>query len=169
MLTSFASHLTTATKCNPWIRLSWLRSNLGRVITVYQIDKQFDNAYKPAARGEIAANGFRPTGRFPCDKNIYRPHDFPLASEGTDAAPVNQPALVKTSDQTLCSSVSICHSLLPMLLSIRYQPCAKSGPTAKYMWWNRKENNEFALQKICWSKSEKKIKLGSKSKTSQLP
>jgi len=105
MLTSFASHLTTATKCNPWIKLSWLCSNLGQVITIYQTGKQFGNAYKPAARDKTVANGFRATGCFPCDKNIYRPHDFLLASEGTDAAPVNPPALVKTSDQTLCSSV----------------------------------------------------------------
>jgi len=83
-----------------------------QVITVYQISEQFGNAYKPAARGEIVANGFRPTGCFPCGKNIYRPHDFPLASDGTDAAPVNQTALVKTSDQTLCSSVCIRRSLL---------------------------------------------------------
>jgi hypothetical protein len=33
---------------------------------------------------------------FPCDKNIFRPHDFPLA--------VNHPASVKTSDQPSFSS-----------------------------------------------------------------
>jgi hypothetical protein len=36
--------------------------------------------------------------------NIFRPHDFPLASGNTDAAPVNHPALVKTSDQPSVSS-----------------------------------------------------------------
>jgi hypothetical protein len=35
----------------------------------------------------------------PCDMNIFRPHDFPLASGNIDAAPVNHPALVNTSDQ----------------------------------------------------------------------
>ena len=45
------------------------------------------------------ANGFRTTGLFPCDKNIFRPHDFPLASEDTNAALFNHPALVKTKDQ----------------------------------------------------------------------
>jgi len=45
---------------------------------------------------------------------------------------------------------------LPLrLCSIRYQPCAKPEPTAKYSWWNNKENNEFTLQKICWSDSQK--------------
>jgi len=78
----------------------------GRVVTVYQICEQFGTAYKRAATGEITANGCRATGLFPCDKTIFRPHDFPLASEDTDAAPVKYPALVKTSDQPLFSSVS---------------------------------------------------------------
>jgi len=49
---------------------------------------------------------FRATGFFPCDKNIFSPHDFPLASEDTDDAPVNYTALVKTSDQPSFSSVN---------------------------------------------------------------
>jgi len=59
----------------------WLCSHPGRVATVYQIGELFGNAYKRAATGEIAANGFRATGFFPCDKNIFRPYDFPLSSE----------------------------------------------------------------------------------------
>jgi hypothetical protein len=46
------------------------------------------------------------TGRFPCDKNIFRPHDFPLVSEDTNAAAVNHPALEKTRDQPSFSSVN---------------------------------------------------------------
>ena len=45
------------------------------------------------------ARGFRPTGLFPCDKNFFSPHDFPLALEDTNDTPVNYTALVKTSDQ----------------------------------------------------------------------
>jgi len=61
--------------------------------------------YKRASTGEIAANYFWATGRFPCDKNVFSPHDFPLASEDTDSVPVNHPALVNTSDQPSFSSV----------------------------------------------------------------
>ena len=121
MLTSFASHLTTVTKCNSCIKLSWspwkysthkklkyssVQTQGGQVVTVYQIGEQFGSAYKRAATGEIAAKGFRATGLFPCDKNVFRPHDFPLASEDTEAAPVNHPALVKTSDQSSFISVN---------------------------------------------------------------
>jgi len=36
---------------------------------------------------------------------VTRPHDFPLASEDTGAAPVHHPALVNNSDQPSFSSV----------------------------------------------------------------
>jgi hypothetical protein len=58
------------------------------------------------ATGEIAANGFRAKGLFTCDKNIFRPYNFPLSSEDTDAAPVKHPAFVKTSDQPTFSSAN---------------------------------------------------------------
>jgi hypothetical protein len=76
----------------------WLHSNTGRFVTVYQIGKQFGK-YNQAATGATAANGSRLTGLFPSDMNIFRPNDFPLASGNIDVAPVNHPALVKTSDQ----------------------------------------------------------------------
>jgi len=84
----------------------WLRSHPGRVVTVYQIGELFGNAYKRAATGEIAAKGFRATGLFPCDRNIFRPHDFPLASEDIQTDPVNHLALVKTNDQPSFSSAN---------------------------------------------------------------
>ena len=94
MLTSFASHLTTVQNVPLDKALmgplkifdcqeieKWPRSHPGRVVTVYQIGELFGNAYKRAATGEIAANGFRATGLFPCDKNIFRSCDFPPFSE----------------------------------------------------------------------------------------
>ena len=51
---------------------------------------------------------------------------------------------------------------------IRHQHCAKPEPTAKYSWWNRKENNEFTLQKICGVNLRKEITQATKSKTNRL-
>jgi hypothetical protein len=47
--------------------------------------------------------------------NIFRPQNFLLASGNTDAAPVNRPALVKTSDRPSFSSLIFHRSLLLML------------------------------------------------------
>jgi hypothetical protein len=81
-----------------------VRSNVGRFFT-YQFGEHFGSTYKQAATGEKAANSLLATGLFPCDKNIFTPHDILLASEDTDDAPVNHPALVNTSDQPSFSSV----------------------------------------------------------------
>jgi hypothetical protein len=75
-----------------------------RVFIVYQIGEMFGNACKEAATGATATNGFLATSLFPCDKNTFRRHDFPLVSGNTDALPVNHPALVKNSDQLSLSS-----------------------------------------------------------------
>ena len=186
MLTSFASHLTTATECSFWIKLSWgpwkhstakkkklkkkiLRSNLGRGVTVYQTGEQFGNTYKRAATGEIAPNGFRAIGRFPCDKIIYRPHDFPLSSEDKDAAPVNHPALVKTSDQPPFSSVNFSPftsaealraSGISPVPSLNIQPNTRGGTANKI--------TSSPYKKFVGATQKKKIKQANKSKTSRL-
>jgi hypothetical protein len=80
-----------------------LRSNPGRCVAIYQIGKLFGK-YKQAATRATAANGCRATGLFSWDLNIFRPHDFPLASGNKDVAPVNHPILVKASDQPSLSS-----------------------------------------------------------------
>jgi len=90
----------------------WLRSRPGRVVAVYQIGELFGNAYKRAAAGEIETSGFRATGLFPRDKNVFGPYDFPLFSEDRNAAPVNHLGLIKTSDQPSFSSAKFRRSLL---------------------------------------------------------
>ena len=91
-------------------------------------------------KGKIAANVFRATCLFPCDKIIFRPHDFPLASEDTDAAPVNHSALVKTSDQpsfrsvyfsALTSAEALQASDISPVPSLNLVPCTRSGTAKK--------------------------------------
>jgi len=101
------------------------------------------------------ANGCRVTGLLTCDKNTFRPHDFPLASEDTDAAPVNHPALVKTSDQPSFSSVNFLSftstealwaSDTSPVLSLNLQPITCGG-TAKNWRVQRTENLLGQLRK----------------------
>jgi hypothetical protein len=55
---------------------NWLRQNPGRVVTVYQIGELFGKAYMRAATLETAIHGFRKTGLYPCNRDIFRAHDF---------------------------------------------------------------------------------------------
>jgi hypothetical protein len=127
----------------------WLRSHPGRVVTVYQIGELFGNAYKRAATSEIAANGFQATGLFPCDKNIFRPYDFPLSSEDKDAAPVNHPALVKTSDQpSFTSAEALLLSDISPVPSLNLKTNPHGGERERETERER-EKTEFTLQKIC--------------------
>jgi len=125
-----------------------LCSNPGRVVTVYQIGKIFGKAYKEAATGTTASNGFRTTSIFPCDKNIFRPQEFPLASGNTHAVPVKHPALVETSDQPTFSSSSFAPFIsvevvrasdISPVPSLNLKPNPRGGTAKK----------KFTLQKIC--------------------
>ena len=86
----------------------------------------------------MADNDFRATDLFPCNKNIFRPHDFPLAPEDTNAAPVNHPALVKTSDQQSFSSVYF--SQLTFAEALRASDISAVPNLNLHPWWNSKKN-----------------------------
>ena len=83
MLKSFASHHKMQSFHKAFIGTlkapycqeigKWFCSHPGRIVTVYQIGELFGNAYKRAATGETAPNGFRVKGLFPRDKNTFRP------------------------------------------------------------------------------------------------
>ena len=146
-----------------------LRSNLGRVVTLCHIGEQFSNTYKRAATGEIAANYFRATGLFPCDKNIFRPQDFLLASEDTDAAPVNHPALVNASDQPSFSSVyfspltsadALRASDISAVPNLHLQPNTRGG-TAKKI-------SNSSYRKFVGATQKRNITQATKSKTNRL-
>ena len=146
----------------------WLCSHPGRVVTVYQIGELFRSAYKRASTGEIAVNGSRATGLFPCDKNFFRPHDFPLSSKDKDASPVNHPALVKTCGQTsfssgnfsaLTSAEALRSAAISLVPSLNLKPNLRGG-TAKQII-------SSPYKKFFEATHKKKIKQPTKSKTSR--
>uniref|UniRef100_UPI00358F9432 tigger transposable element-derived protein 2-like n=1 Tax=Myxine glutinosa TaxID=7769 RepID=UPI00358F9432 len=58
----------------------WLRQHLGRCVTVFQLASLFGTAYRKSATAENAANGFRKTGIFPVNRNIFQDHEFAPAT-----------------------------------------------------------------------------------------
>ena len=146
----------------------WFRSYSGRVVTVYHIGELFGNAYKRAATSEIEPNGFRVTGFFPCDKNTFRPYDFPLSSEDKDAAPVNHPALVQTSDQPSFSSANFSpFTSAEVLRSSDISPVPSLNLKPNPRGGTAKKITSSPYKKFVEATQKKKIKQATKSKTSR--
>jgi hypothetical protein len=124
----------------------WLRSNPGPVATVYQTGELFGSIHKRPAAGEIAGNGFWTTDLFPRDKNPFRPHDFPLTSENTEAAPVNRPTLVETSDQPSFNSANFSPSTSAVVLRASD---ISPVPSLNLMPNPRGAGGKFTLRKNC--------------------
>jgi hypothetical protein len=95
------------------------------------------------------ANGFQVTGLFPCDKNIFRPLDFPLPSDDTDASHVGHPALVKTSDQPSLRSANFSPFIFAEALQASDVSPVPSLNLNQILMWSSKENKEYTLQKFC--------------------
>jgi hypothetical protein len=115
-------------------------------------------------------NGFWATCLFSCDKNILKPYDFPLSLEDIDAAPVNHPALVKTSDQLSFSSTNFSpftsaealrSSDISPVPSLNLKPNPRNGKAKKIKSSTYKKFVEATQEK-------KKIKQAAKSETIRL-
>ncbi|KAL5019121.1 hypothetical protein ScPMuIL_004843 [Solemya velum] len=58
----------------------WLKQHPDRYVTVFQLANLFGKAYLKSATALNAANGFRKTGIYPMDRNIFQDHEFAPAS-----------------------------------------------------------------------------------------
>lgn len=65
---------------------NWLNNHPGRVVTHYQIGEIFGKAYSKACKIDTAINGFRKTGIFPLNENIF--DDTPHAPSSTNTTPL---------------------------------------------------------------------------------
>nr|CAI5826507.1 unnamed protein product [Callosobruchus analis] len=109
---------------------TWLRQHSGRVITHYQVGKLFGEAYNQAATVATAANGFRVTGLFPCDRNVFQPHEFisdlENADQGHNSSIIQIPACdgqpLESDEPQPCCSMSNCTSHSSFVLPTDISP-----------------------------------------------
>lgn len=59
---------------------TWLRSNSGKAVSQYEVTELFNQAYQRAATVGNAVSGFKATGIWPVNRNVFEDHDF-LPSE----------------------------------------------------------------------------------------
>lgn len=74
----------------------WLRSNPGKVVTLFQISTIFGAAFVHAATMSTAMNGFKKTGIWPPDLNVFEDADY-LPAATTDIQLENNNPLVERS------------------------------------------------------------------------
>lgn len=55
---------------------TWMRTNPGRAVTQYQVSQLIKEAYERAATIGNIANGFRASGIWPINRNIFQDHHF---------------------------------------------------------------------------------------------
>lgn len=63
----------------------WLRQNPGRVVTQYQISMLFGKAYERAASIGNIVNGFRKSGIYPINRDVFQDYEFVSISEEVES------------------------------------------------------------------------------------
>jgi len=61
----------------------WLRNDPGRTVSTFQVAQLLTPAFQKAATALTAANGFRKTGMWPVNRDIFEDHEF-APSDPTD-------------------------------------------------------------------------------------
>ncbi|XP_025829080.1 uncharacterized protein LOC112904074 [Agrilus planipennis] len=82
---------------------SWLRSNPGAVIKQGNVAELLGKAYPRSVRMDIAQNGFRATGLWPSDRNIFTEEDFVSSMQ---IGPSDQGSTAVTDPEPLAKSVA---------------------------------------------------------------
>ena len=102
----------------------WMKRHPGRCVTVFQLANFFGVAYLKSATAQTAANGFRQTGIYPVNHNVFEDFEF-ASSSVTEQAETTTAVMEETSGNgSEITSVEGIHTLdeLPSLPDNTQQP-----------------------------------------------
>ncbi|KAJ4429057.1 hypothetical protein ANN_26053 [Periplaneta americana] len=134
----------------------WIRQNGGPAVTIYQVSEILEKVYARAATVESALNVFQKVGLYPCDRNVFRKHDFPHSN--TSESPIQQMSplqreTVKEIDSTPTSSQSVPlvraadASPVPSLLTQTANSSSRSGSAQVITSFPYRQTIEESLSK----------------------
>lgn len=103
----------------------WLRTNPGRVVSMYQIAKLYGNAFVKAATMSTAINGFKKTGIWPVNQGVFEDHDY-APSETTDR-PLHPPDTAP-AESAASTTLDVVHA--QTVISSNLQPAASETATS---------------------------------------
>ncbi|XP_049779237.1 uncharacterized protein LOC126176141 [Schistocerca cancellata] len=102
---------------------SWLRTHPGEVVTLHQIASLFGKAFIHSATMSTAVNGFRKTGIWPVNRNVFQESDY-LPCSTTDIHQAHTSGVTETEDQ-IPEMLSRCKT--PEQLTTDDQPSVSSN------------------------------------------
>ena len=107
---------------------NWTKQHIGREVTHYQIAGLLGEAYKKSATVATAEHGFRVTGLFPLNPDVFQAHEF-AAIDDSDPPTAQHPGTV--GHQENLHEISInqmsCSSNAQNILSVDIQIAGPSG------------------------------------------
>lgn len=74
----------------------WLRNHPGRTVSTFQVAQLLTPAFQKSATALTAANGFRKTGLWPVNRDIFEDHEY-APSDPTDQLLTEPELSVSTS------------------------------------------------------------------------
>lgn len=79
----------------------WLRNHPGRVVSTFHIAQLLTPAFQKAATTLTAANGFRKTGLWPVNRDVFEDHEFAPSEPTNLPMPVSTPSMLNNMN-SLC-------------------------------------------------------------------
>lgn len=79
----------------------WLRNHPGRVVSTFHIAQLLTPAFQKAATTLTAANGFRKTGLWPVNRDVFKDHEFAPSEPTNLPMPVSTPSMLNNMN-SLC-------------------------------------------------------------------